>query len=74
MRYVISVNLKSELVDPQGQVIKEVSTALGYEGITRVRVGKIITIESEKPVNVDKLCTEMLVNEIIENYEFTVEE
>lgn len=75
MRYIINVNLKPDMVDPQGQVIKEVSTtALGYEGIVNVRVGKTITIEADQPVDVDKLCTEMLVNEIIENYQLTVEE
>ena len=68
------------LLDPQG---KAVSASMGNVGLTEienVRIGKHITLQIEADSKaiasnkVDEACKKMLSNQIMESYEFTLEE
>ncbi|MDA9808215.1 phosphoribosylformylglycinamidine synthase subunit PurS [Flavobacteriales bacterium] len=68
------------LLDPQG---KAVSASMGNVGLTEienVRIGKHITLQIEADSKaiasnkVDEACKKMLCNQIMECYEFTLEE
>ena len=68
------------LLDPQG---KAVSASMGNVGLTEienVRIGKHITLQIEADSKaiasnkVDEACKKMLCNQIMESYEFTLEE
>jgi len=66
---------RSEISDPQGQTIEHALPGLGFEGMTKVRVGKRITLSLEAPdldaaeALVTKACQEFLTNPLIEEFE-----
>lgn len=76
MRVAIDVMLKPELLDPQGRAV---AAALedGGDGVSDVRVGKHLEITFDgEPADLDatvaKLCDELLVNGVIETYDWRV--
>ena len=74
----VSVTLKPGIADPQGQTIERALPALGYDGVTDVRVGKVIELhvdapdESEAKKRVEEMCERLLANPVIEAYEVTI--
>ena len=68
------------LLDPQGKAVTGSMKNLGLAEIQNVRIGKHITLELEAAdkeaasVKVDEACKKLLANQIMEFYEFTVEE
>lgn len=76
----ISVWLKDELTDAEGETIQRALNDLGYS-IVKVRVGKNYLIElladskDEAIREVDEICRKLLANpEVKDNYTFTIEE
>jgi phosphoribosylformylglycinamidine synthase len=45
MKATVYVRLKQEVLDPQGDAVKRALDTLGFSGVKRVRVGKLIEIE-----------------------------
>ena len=76
MKAEIKITLKTAVLDPQGKAIERALQALGYDGIADVRQGKFIEIElvgkdaAEARAKVDKMCQDLLANQVIENYSF----
>ena len=74
----VSVTLKPGIADPQGQTIERALPALGYEGVSSVRVGKMIELEVDAPdksqakKRVEEMCERLLANPVIESYEVTI--
>jgi phosphoribosylformylglycinamidine synthase len=74
----VDVTLKPGIADPQGQTIERALPALGYEGVSGVRVGKLITLCVEAPDaeearrRVVEMCESLLANPVIESYEVTI--
>ena len=82
MRYrdEVSVMLKPGISDPQGQTIERALPALGYEGVSGVRVGKLIELdveagsEDEAQGRVGEMCEKLLANTVLEAYEVKLQE
>jgi phosphoribosylformylglycinamidine synthase len=74
----VNVTLKPGIADPQGQTIERALPALGYDGVTDVRVGKVIELhvdapdESEAKKRVEEMCERLLANPVIEAYEVSI--
>jgi phosphoribosylformylglycinamidine synthase PurS subunit len=74
----VDVMLKAGIADPQGQTIERALPALGYTGVSDVRVGKRIRLtveaadEREARGRVLEMCDRLLANPVIESYEVTV--
>ncbi|HET7483177.1 MAG TPA: phosphoribosylformylglycinamidine synthase subunit PurS [Actinomycetota bacterium] len=74
----MNVTLKPGIADPQGQTIERALPALGYEGVTEVRVGKLIELsvdasdEGDAKRRVEEMCERLLANPVIESYEVTI--
>lgn len=70
--------LKPGIADPQGQTIEKALPALGYDGVSQVRVGKQIhlDVEAQDPdeakTRVLEMCERLLANPVIEAYEVTI--
>jgi phosphoribosylformylglycinamidine synthase len=68
------------LLDPQGKAVSASMGNVGLSEIENVRIGKHITLQIEadsKEIATEKVteaCTKMLCNQIMESYEFTLEE
>ncbi len=75
----VTVELKPEILDPQGKTIEESLPALGFSGVTGVRVGKYITFSIDGPdeatidATVKKMCEEFLANPVIENFSYQLD-
>lgn len=80
MKVTVLVRLKGEVLDPQGDAVKRALGTLGFEGVSSVRVGKLIEIEVDDPqakapdfqARTKKMADEMLANPVIEDYEIRI--
>ncbi|HEY3236989.1 MAG TPA: phosphoribosylformylglycinamidine synthase subunit PurS [Polyangiaceae bacterium] len=81
MKATVTVRLKPEVLDPQGRAVQRALGSFGIQGVTDVRVGKLIEIELDHSLppgeELDKrlrtMCDELLANPVIEDYEIRVE-
>jgi phosphoribosylformylglycinamidine synthase PurS subunit len=68
------------LLDPQGKAVTGSMKNLGLAEIQNVRIGKHITLEIDAvskeaaSAKVDEACKKLLANQIMEFYEFVIEE
>ncbi len=74
MKFSVTVTLKKEVLDPQGKVVQNTLSNIGFNSLKSIRQGKFFEIEinetdqnkAEKIVN--EICEKLLVNLIIENF------
>lgn len=77
-RLEIRVKPRPGLLDPQGKAIHHSLNALGWEGVSDVRVGKAIYIDldadsSEQAVEAaEAMCRKLLANPVTEDFEISV--
>jgi phosphoribosylformylglycinamidine synthase len=75
MKATVLVRLKPEVLDPQGDAVRRALGKLGFEGVGRVRVGKLIEIELDDAHDADveprlaKMADELLANPVTEDFE-----
>ena len=75
---LVEVTLRPGIADPQGATIERSLPALGFDGITGVRVGKAIRFaidaddEGSARGRVEELCKRFLSNPVIEDSTVTV--
>jgi phosphoribosylformylglycinamidine synthase subunit PurS len=74
LRVRVLVRPKAGILDPQGEAVKSVLPALGFEGVKRVHVGRLIEMELESAGEVDAMCQRLLANPTIEEFEWEVVE
>ncbi|HEX2234769.1 MAG TPA: phosphoribosylformylglycinamidine synthase subunit PurS [Actinomycetota bacterium] len=80
MTWSVRVNVmpKAGIADPQGQTIARALPALGYGGVSGVRVGKRIELEveaadaEEARARAVDMCERLLANPVIESFEVTL--
>tara|TARA_B100000927_G_scaffold232660_1_gene192807 strand:+ start:308 stop:553 length:246 start_codon:yes stop_codon:yes gene_type:complete len=78
MKVIVNISLKEGVLDPQGQAIRSSLSNLGFENCNDVRTGKQIILsldqnnETEALTQAKKMCEELLVNTVIENYEINI--
>jgi phosphoribosylformylglycinamidine synthase len=76
----VRVMLKPSINDPQGLSIRNALRTLGFDGVEDVRAGKLIQIRLEAADRdaagqaVERMCSQLLANPVIETYEFNVAE
>jgi phosphoribosylformylglycinamidine synthase PurS subunit len=76
MKANVYVTLKTEVLDPQGEAVKRALGALGFSGVSKVRVGKLIELEFNAPASQDAatqlraMCEKLLANPIVEDFRF----
>ncbi|MBW3669198.1 MAG: phosphoribosylformylglycinamidine synthase subunit PurS [Actinobacteria bacterium] len=70
---LVEVSLRPGIADPQGATIERALPALGFEGVSGVRVGKAMrfaieaTDEPAARGAVEELCKRFLTNPVIED-------
>ncbi len=60
---------KEGILDPQGKAVERALPALGFDGVSHVRVGRLVELETETPDELDSLCEKLLANPLIEDFE-----
>ena len=78
MKVIVNISLKVGILDPEGQAIDNTLRNLGFNNFNNIRTGKQIILNIDK-VNdnevlkeADKMCQELLVNTVIENYHINI--
>ena len=76
----VRVTLKPTVNDPQGLTVQSALGSLGFESVTRVRVGKHLELaldaadRDEASALVQEMCRQLLANPVIETFEYELAE
>ena len=70
-RVAVDVMLKREILDPQGQAVERALPALGFEGVSDVRIGKHVELtvpgdDGEQAAR--RMAEALLANPVIEEF------
>jgi phosphoribosylformylglycinamidine synthase subunit PurS len=74
----VIITLKKSVLDPQGNTVMKALHDMGEDSVKDVRIGKFIEVqldsisETKAKEDLERLCKNLLVNSIIESYEFSV--
>ena len=72
-RVRVLIRPKEGILDPQGQTVERALPALGFEGVSEVRIGRLVELEAEDPSQLDAMCEQLLANPLIEDYEIVLD-
>ncbi len=81
-RFVVDVRVmpRASLLDPQGQAVEHALNALGFEGMSEVRVGRALSFglqsanRSAAERDATRMCERLLANPITEDFTITLRE
>jgi phosphoribosylformylglycinamidine synthase subunit PurS len=65
----VLIRPKEGILDPQGKAVERALPALGFEGISHVRVGRMVELEAENGADLERLCEQLLANPLVEDFE-----
>ena len=74
MKISVIITLKKDVLDPQGKVIHQTLSGMGFNDINEVRQGKYFEIDTKESDpkkakdKVEDMCKKLLANLVIENY------
>lgn len=78
MKARVYVMLKNGVLDPQGAAVQHALGALGFDGVSGVRQGKVIELDlagtdaDAAKAQVTEMCEKLLSNTVIENYSIEI--
>ena len=65
---------KQGILDPQGKAVERALPALGFEGVSEVRVGRLVELETDDLDSLPALCEKLLANPLIEDFEIVTDD
>jgi phosphoribosylformylglycinamidine synthase PurS subunit len=65
----VLIRPKEGILDPQGKAVERALPALGFDGVSHVRVGRMVELEAEDGADLKRLCEQLLANPLVEDYE-----
>jgi phosphoribosylformylglycinamidine synthase len=74
VKAIVTVMLKSGVLDPQGEAVRHALGGLGFSGVQAVRQGKVIELDlahtdrAAAEAEVRAMCEKLLANTVIESY------
>jgi phosphoribosylformylglycinamidine synthase PurS subunit len=77
MRVTVLVRPKQGILDPQGQAVEESLRHLGF-AVGEARIGRIVDLDvdaagpAQARAEVERMCTQLLANPLIESYEIEI--
>ncbi|ECL1863837.1 phosphoribosylformylglycinamidine synthase subunit PurS [Campylobacter jejuni] len=80
MEVIVNISLKNGVLDPQGKAVEKALHSLNFNSVKEVKIAKQIKISLDEKdeklakEQVKKMCEELLVNSVIEDYELIIEE
>ncbi len=74
MKARILIRPKQGILDPQGKAIERALPALGFEGVSGVRVGRLVELEAPGADRLAELCEKLLANPLVEDYEIELDD
>ena len=81
MSYRVHVRVmpRAGLLDPQGQAVEHALAALGFGGVSAVRIGRAIELDvaaaspADAEVEARRMCDKLLANPVTEDYNVWVD-
>jgi phosphoribosylformylglycinamidine synthase subunit PurS len=79
VKVLVTVMLKSGVLDPQGKAIAHALGTLGFTGVKDVRAGKLLEIElseidpEKARAAAEEMARKLLANPVIESFKVVVE-
>ncbi|EAI5509232.1 phosphoribosylformylglycinamidine synthase subunit PurS [Campylobacter jejuni] len=79
MEVIVNISLKNGVLDPQGKAVEKALHSLNFNSVKEVKIAKQIKISLDEKdeklakEQVKKICEELLVNSVIEDYELVIE-
>ncbi|HLS27861.1 MAG TPA: phosphoribosylformylglycinamidine synthase subunit PurS [Opitutales bacterium] len=76
MKITVFVTPKKNVLDPQGAAVSHAMGNLGFQGLKKVTIGRVIEMEMdgedtpEFRESIDRICRELLSNPVIEDYRY----
>jgi phosphoribosylformylglycinamidine synthase len=79
VKAIVTVMPRKEVLDPQGEAVRMGLHALGYEEVVSARVGRYMELELgdstvDAEARVRAMCEQLLANEVIEDFSFTLKD
>ena len=74
MKISVIITLKKDVLDPQGKIINQTLSGMGFNDINEVRQGKYFEInlkeidKKKAEIKVEDMCKKLLTNLVIEDY------
>jgi phosphoribosylformylglycinamidine synthase subunit PurS len=71
VRVAVDVMLKREILDPQGQAVERALPALGFTGVSDVRIGKHVELtvdDGDAEAAARRVAEALLANPVIEEF------
>jgi phosphoribosylformylglycinamidine synthase PurS subunit len=65
----VLIRPKEGILDPQGQTVERALPTLGFDGVSDVRVGRLVELTVEDESKLPEICERLLTNPLIEDYE-----
>ena len=78
MKATVTVMLKNGVLDPQGEAVRRALGSLGFDGVEKVRQGKVIELDlshgnrAAAEAEVKAMCEKLLANTVIESYRIEI--
>jgi phosphoribosylformylglycinamidine synthase len=69
VRARVLIRPKEGILDPQGQTVERALPALGFEGVSDVRIGRLVELDVPDIAEVEAMCEKLLANPLVEDYE-----
>jgi len=69
MRARVLVRPKEGILDPQGEAVERALPALGFGGVSEVRIGRMVELEIDDPSQLDEISGKLLANPLVEDFE-----
>jgi phosphoribosylformylglycinamidine synthase len=69
MRARVLVRPKQGILDPQGVAVERALPALGFEGVSDVRIGRLVELEIDDPAQLEAISSSLLANPLVEDFE-----
>ena len=69
MRARVLVRPKEGILDPQGEAVERALPALGFDGVSEVRIGRMVELEIEDPSQLEEISGKLLASPLVEDFE-----
>ena len=79
MKAMVVVRPKDGILDPQGDAVRHSLRKLGFE-VSSARIGRVVDLElatddeEDAQAQVQRMCSELLANPLIESFEIRFED
>ena len=75
----VFITLRENVLDPQGSAVESALHSMAFTNVSDVRIGKYMELSIEKTEQsiddaVTEMCERLLVNTVIEDYRYEIEE